>query len=224
MLLDLSEQAAKPLFTTHNSHNLSCLSTSLGQFMRSGPGWKKYPQIKEELNPAVEDNGMCWVTKKEFFNYFPTLYVCAFDMTRLKDPNYVNDLEDHFHNEPSAAATTTQGPAKASKKKGPIDINKSSDPSSPYKIVETSYNGGLSYFELNKKVVKGTSIAEGVEEFRKHPDKYLAILYQNNTLTEAWPVERHTYTLVYRTGTDGLEVQGVVSRNGKKAMLTHVKR
>lgn len=64
--------------------------------MRTGPGWNKYPDIKKELNPSMDDNGLCWVTKKEFFHYFPTLYVCALNMVRLQDPNYINDLENHW--------------------------------------------------------------------------------------------------------------------------------
>ena len=67
-------------------------------------------------------------------------------------------------------------------------------------------------------------IAEGVKEFKANPEKYQAITYQNNTISEAWPVDRHTYTLVLWKGTDGLEAQGVVPRNGKKTMLSHVKK
>ena len=39
---------------------------------------------------------MCWVTKDEFFKYFPSIFVSAFNTARLKDPDYVNDLEDEF--------------------------------------------------------------------------------------------------------------------------------
>ena len=44
----------------------------------------------------MEDNGMCWMTKGEFFKYFPSIYLSAFNMARLQDANYVNDLEDEF--------------------------------------------------------------------------------------------------------------------------------
>jgi len=194
--------------------------------MRSGPGWSKYPSIKEELNPSMEDDGMCWVTKKEFFQYFPTVYVGALDMTRLKDGNYVNDLEDHFQrgSKTGAASPKAGAPSLKVDKKGPIRVDKSSDPSSPYKIVETSFNGGLAFWKMNKKVVKGTSIAEGVNEFRANPQTYMAIHYQDNMVTDPWPVEKHTYTLVYRDGTEGLDPQSVVAKNGKKTLLTSVLR
>jgi len=54
-----------------------------GEFDDDGPGWEKYPQIKEELNPVIVDDGAFWVTKEEFFRFYQTIYVCACDMTRF---------------------------------------------------------------------------------------------------------------------------------------------
>jgi len=192
--------------------------------MRSGPGWDEYANIKKELNPAMENNGLCWVTKEEFFRYFPTIYVCAFNMTRLKDDSYVNDLKNDFKARPKAkptpqkAAPTTQ----AESELGPILVNKSSDPSSPYRIVEETFNGGVTYFKMNREVVKAKSIADGVDEFRANPEKYLAIQYQNNMVEQGWPIEVHTFTFYYRDGTEGIEVE--VAEDGKKTLLTNVLR
>lgn len=52
-----------------------------GEFDDDGPGWGKYPQIKEELNPVKADDGIFWVTKKEFFKFFGTVFLSASDMT-----------------------------------------------------------------------------------------------------------------------------------------------
>jgi hypothetical protein len=189
--------------------------------MRSGQGWKKYPEIKKELNPTTEDNGLCWVTKQEFFRYFPTVYVCALNMTRLKDKNYVNDLKDDFKRKPKAAPKPKPAPAPAEDEIRPIEINKSSDPKSPYKIVEETFNGGVAYAEINKEVKRG-SIAKAVEEFRANPEKYLAIHFQKNMLEEAWPDEAQQYTMILRKGTKGLEVDAV--KGGKRTLLTNVLR
>ena len=60
-----------------------------GEFDDDGPGWAKYPQIKALLKPVVADDGIFWVTKKEFFNFFETIFVCASDMTEyLEDTNH----------------------------------------------------------------------------------------------------------------------------------------
>jgi hypothetical protein len=52
-----------------------------GEFDDDGPGWNRYPQIKKELNPVMADDGIFWVTKKEFFQFFKTIYVSASNMT-----------------------------------------------------------------------------------------------------------------------------------------------
>jgi Calpain family cysteine protease len=56
-----------------------------GEFDDNGPGWEKYPQIKALLNPAFADDGIFYVTKKEFFDFFKTIYISASDMTRFKE-------------------------------------------------------------------------------------------------------------------------------------------
>mmetsp|Transcript_7251 Transcript_7251/g.17726 ORF Transcript_7251/g.17726 Transcript_7251/m.17726 type:complete len:745 (+) Transcript_7251:177-2411(+) len=54
-----------------------------GEFDDDGPGWDKYPQIKKALNPVVADDGIFWVTKKEFFQFFETIYLSASNMTEF---------------------------------------------------------------------------------------------------------------------------------------------
>jgi len=54
-----------------------------GEFDDDGPGWDKYPQIKKALNPVVADDGIFWVTKKEFFVFFETIYLSASNMTEF---------------------------------------------------------------------------------------------------------------------------------------------
>jgi hypothetical protein len=54
-----------------------------GEFDDDGPGWDKYPQIKKALNPVVADDGIFWVTKKEFFQFFSTIYLSASNMTEF---------------------------------------------------------------------------------------------------------------------------------------------
>ena len=40
----------------------------------------QYPQIKALLNPVKADDGIFWVSKAEFFQYFDVVYLCAQDM------------------------------------------------------------------------------------------------------------------------------------------------
>mmetsp|Transcript_120659 Transcript_120659/g.225455 ORF Transcript_120659/g.225455 Transcript_120659/m.225455 type:complete len:645 (+) Transcript_120659:2-1936(+) len=55
-----------------------------GKWVDDGDGWEEYPQVKEELKPEVIDNGVFWMEKDEFFQYFPTVYLCALDMSTLQ--------------------------------------------------------------------------------------------------------------------------------------------
>lgn len=54
-----------------------------GEFDDDGPGWDKYPQIKKKLKPVVADDGIFWVTKKEFFHFYQTIYLGASNMTEF---------------------------------------------------------------------------------------------------------------------------------------------
>ena len=54
-----------------------------GTWDDDGPGWEQYPQIRAELNPVVADDGIFWLSKAEFFQYFPNLYLSASDASKL---------------------------------------------------------------------------------------------------------------------------------------------
>jgi hypothetical protein len=54
-----------------------------GQFDDDGPGWDRYPQIKKRLKPVVADDGIFYVTKEEFFNYYDHFYLSASNMTEF---------------------------------------------------------------------------------------------------------------------------------------------
>ena len=63
-----------------------------------GPGWKQYPQIKALLNPVKADDGIFWVSKAEFFQYFDVVYLCAQDMSEFIAPE-----QDAIHAQRAAA-------------------------------------------------------------------------------------------------------------------------
>ena len=54
-----------------------------GQWDDDGPGWELHPEIHAELQPVKADDGIFWVSKQEFFQYFSTLYLCAKDMSEF---------------------------------------------------------------------------------------------------------------------------------------------
>ncbi|CAB9510303.1 Calpain-type cysteine protease DEK1 [Seminavis robusta] len=56
-----------------------------GDFDDDGPGWDRYPQIKAELKPVVADDGIFYLTKDEFFQFFDHIYVSASNMTEFKE-------------------------------------------------------------------------------------------------------------------------------------------
>jgi hypothetical protein len=52
-----------------------------GAWSDGGAGWAEHPAVAAELKPTAADDGVFWLTKVEFFQYFPTLYLSASDMT-----------------------------------------------------------------------------------------------------------------------------------------------
>jgi len=56
---------------------------TIGQWDDDGPGWTKYPKVKEACKPVKANDGVFWMEKEEFFKYFPTLYLCAHDMSEF---------------------------------------------------------------------------------------------------------------------------------------------
>jgi hypothetical protein len=41
--------------------------------------------VKAALQPEAKDDGIFWVSKEEFFEYFQTVYLSASDMTAFKE-------------------------------------------------------------------------------------------------------------------------------------------
>jgi hypothetical protein len=54
-----------------------------GEFGDNGPGWQKYPEIKALLKPRVSDDGLFWMTEREFFKFFERVFLCAADMKQF---------------------------------------------------------------------------------------------------------------------------------------------
>ena len=56
-----------------------------GMWDDDGPGWDRYPAVTAVLQPEAKDDGICWVSKEEFFEYFHTVYFSASDVTAFKE-------------------------------------------------------------------------------------------------------------------------------------------
>eukprot|EP00526_Cylindrotheca_closterium_P002804 CAMPEP_0113639982 /NCGR_PEP_ID=MMETSP0017_2-20120614/20982_1 /TAXON_ID=2856 /ORGANISM="Cylindrotheca closterium" /LENGTH=1017 /DNA_ID=CAMNT_0000551237 /DNA_START=112 /DNA_END=3165 /DNA_ORIENTATION=- /assembly_acc=CAM_ASM_000147 len=54
-----------------------------GEFADDGPGWQNYPEIKDFLKPTVSDDGLFWLTEREFFRFFERVFLCAADMKKF---------------------------------------------------------------------------------------------------------------------------------------------
>lgn len=54
-----------------------------GEFDDDGPGWNRWPQVKRALKPVVADDGIFYLTKKEFFHHFSTIYLSASNMSEF---------------------------------------------------------------------------------------------------------------------------------------------
>lgn len=54
-----------------------------GLFNDDGYGWDMWPEVREEIDPIVADDGVFYVTKEEFFENFGTIFVSASNMTHF---------------------------------------------------------------------------------------------------------------------------------------------
>jgi len=54
-----------------------------GKWTDAGSGWERYPEIKAACKPMFADDGEFWLSKEEFFEYFPTIFLCALDMRKF---------------------------------------------------------------------------------------------------------------------------------------------
>ena len=62
----------------------------------NGSGWEDHPEVKEELNPEVRNDGIFWVSKAEFFRYFPVIYVSCTDMTADKTDEPAGEYAENY--------------------------------------------------------------------------------------------------------------------------------
>ena len=72
---------------------------------------------------------------------------------------------------------------------------------------EYIFAGSFSSVSMGEKVVEQAVIAEGVAKFKKHADKYVAVMYQSEMVT--WPEDQQKYTLVARAGTVEFKPTGI---------------
>lgn len=92
-------------------------------------------------------------------------------------------------------------------------------PKSKWILTELKFAGSFQYEAIGKQeVVKGQSIAQAVKTFKRCPEKYVAIMFQDGM--EGWAVGQQTYTLIHRHATIGFQPQGV-SNKGWMKILVH---
>eukprot|EP01068_Selenidium_serpulae_P016756 Selendium_serpulae@DN6318_c1_g1_i6.p2 len=54
-----------------------------GMWDDDGPGWEQFPEVKAELKPVNRDDGVFWMSKKEFFQRFTQVFLCAKSMSEF---------------------------------------------------------------------------------------------------------------------------------------------
>ncbi|CAE7664827.1 DEK1 [Symbiodinium pilosum] len=55
-----------------------------GVWRDGGPGWRQNPKVFETCKPDTANDGVFWMSRDEFFQYFKTFYLCAKSMTDFK--------------------------------------------------------------------------------------------------------------------------------------------
>lgn len=111
-----------------------------------------------------------------------------------------DDDDDFFSNLDAALGASPYG-GKPTKSKF---VDNPSTANTPYKTLQQTFDGVIECHALNSDDRKGEKISKAVEEFKKHPDKYLCLYYY------AWmrsqPLQDQQCTLVLREGTKKLNV------------------
>jgi hypothetical protein len=88
---------------------------------------------------------------------------------------------------------------------------------SKWSLTQHRFAGAFRYDTIGKKEqVKGKSIKKAIETFKQHPEKYVAIMFQDDL--KEWPAAQQTYTLIHRHGTVKFEPQGI-SKSGWMTIL-----
>jgi len=58
-------------------------SFTSGLWADDGSGWEEHPEIKEACNHIVANDGVFYLEKAEFFQYFNQVFLCAHDMAQF---------------------------------------------------------------------------------------------------------------------------------------------
>ena len=91
--------------------------------------------------------------------------------------------------------------------------------SSSWKLKEQQFYGSTIFKELGKKeVVQGKSVQEGIDIFKANPEKYIAMIYQTNMVTDRWPAGQCQFALQHRKGTTNYAPKNV-SPDGNQTIL-----
>lgn len=61
-----------------------------GKWDDDGPGWGEHEEVRDAISdligapaPVQADDGVFWLEKEEFFQYFDTVYLCTLDMSKF---------------------------------------------------------------------------------------------------------------------------------------------
>eukprot|EP00977_Amphora_coffeiformis_P007216 scaffold1569_cov171-Amphora_coffeaeformis.AAC.2 len=91
--------------------------------------------------------------------------------------------------------------------------------SSSWKLKKQQFYGSTTFKELGKKeIVQGKSVQEGIEMFKSNPEKYVAMIYQTNMVTDRWPANQCQFVLQHRKGTTNYGPKNV-SPDGNQTIL-----
>ena len=92
---------------------------------------------------------------------------------------------------------------------------------SRWKLKQHQFNGSTTFKEIGKKeVIQGKSVQSGIDLFKSKPEKYMAMIYQTNMVTDRWPANQCQYVLVHRKGTVNYAPKAV-SPDGNQTILMH---
>lgn len=92
---------------------------------------------------------------------------------------------------------------------------------SRWKLKQFQFNGSTTFKEMGKKeIVQGQSVQSGIDTFKANPEKYIAMIYQTNMVTDNWPANQCQFVLQHREGTVNYAPKGI-SPDGQQTILMH---
>jgi hypothetical protein len=91
-------------------------------------------------------------------------------------------------------------------------------PASKWIFSQHKFAGSFSYDTIGRQeLVSGKSIEKAVQDFKKNPAKYIAIMYQADL--ESWPVDQQSFTYIHREGTVLFKPQGTSPKGWMTIMI-----